>query len=490
MGFWSRLWNGAPRAFLGQGYEGARIARRLSGWIAEKRTINSLLLTGGEQLRARARQLCRENPYASNACEAFTAAAVGTGIKPSLLTADAAKKAAIEKAWLRWTDEADADGLTDLYGLQALAARAMFEAGECFIRFRPRRIADGLSVPLQLQLLESEMLPFSKNEATGDGALIREGIEFDKIGRRIAYHFYTTHPGEMYPMIFDAQTTRVPASEVLHLYKPLRPGQIRGQPHITPAMVRLYIFDLYDDAELDRKRVAAMFAGFVTKKAAENETPIPTVPNDGLGDVPPDAALAPLEPGTMQVLMEGEDIKFSNPSEVGGSYEAFMWRALLGICAGMGVPYSAVTGDTSKSNYSSSRREDVEFRRRIDQVQHLVLVFQMCRPVLRRWMDTAVLAGSIPVSLREYTREPAAFCDAKWIPPRWAWVDPWKDRKAEQIAVEQGWKSRSDVIEAEGEDPIQNRQSHPCGPNARGNPRTEVPPGDRAAERQPQCRGG
>ena len=41
----------------------------------------------------------------------------------------------------------------------------------------------------------------------------------------------------------------------------------------------------------------------------------------------------------------------------------------------------------------------------------------------------------------------------KWIPPKWEWVDPWKDRKAEELAQDNGWKSRSDIIEAEGYDP-------------------------------------
>jgi capsid protein len=40
----------------------------------------------------------------------------------------------------------------------------------------------------------------------------------------------------------------------------------------------------------------------------------------------------------------------------------------------------------------------------------------------------------------------------KWIPPKWDWVDPLKDRKAEIEAVEAGLKSRSDVIESEGYD--------------------------------------
>ena len=456
----------APRSQLGgqiggqlgsTGFDASRIGRRLRGWVAERRTTNALLAAGGEQLRARARQLCRENPYASNACEAYAAAAVGTGIKPSSLIADRDTKKAVQKLWTRWTDEADADGLTDFYGLQALAARAMFEAGEVFVRFRPRRMSDGLTVPLQLQLYESEMLAYTKNEAAPNGNIIREGIEFDKLGRRAAYWFYKSHPGEVYPVIFDFSFSRVPAEEVLHLYRPRRAGDIRGTPQITPAMIRLYLLDLYDDAELERKKTAALFAFFVTKKGRDADLPLPTESAGYLGgEPPPGSALAPIEPGSGQVLEEGEDVTFSSPADVGGNYEAFVWRNLLAICAGMGVPYSAVTADTSKSNYSSSREAQVEFRRRIDQVQHAVMVYQMCRPIWQRWFQTAVLSGALPIKPAEFLAAPLDFTEVKWIPPKWDWVDPLKDRKAEQLALDMGVMARSDAIEAEGEEPEEN----------------------------------
>ena len=107
--------------------------------------------------------------YAANASASFTSHAVGCGIKPSSLVDDADLKDSIQRLWLAWTDEADADGLTDFYGLQAMAARAMFEAGECFLRFRPRRPDDGLTVPLQLQMLSSEHLPLGKCETLPNG---------------------------------------------------------------------------------------------------------------------------------------------------------------------------------------------------------------------------------------------------------------------------------------------------------------------------------
>jgi capsid protein len=52
------------------------------------------------------------------------------------------------------------------------------------------------------------------------------------------------------------------------------------------------------------------------------------------------------------LLLPGEDIKFSGPVDVGGSYEAFQYRTLLACWAAMGVPYTNVTGDLRQANYS------------------------------------------------------------------------------------------------------------------------------------------
>ncbi|NGQ93510.1 phage portal protein, partial [Rhodobacter sp. HX-7-19] len=344
-----------------------------------------------------------------------------------------------------WTDEADADGLTDFYGLQAMVAREMFVAGECFVRLRSRRSEDGLLVPMQMQLLQSEMLPFEKTETAANGNRIRCGIEFDGIGRRVAYHFRRRHPGDSTDQrVAVPDTVRVPAGDVLHIYRPIDAGQIRGLPHVAPAMVRLFLLDQYDDAELDRKKTAAMFAGFITKTAPEEP-----LMGEGAAD-PEGATIASLEPGTMQVLLPGEDVKFSSPADVGGGYEAFQYRTLLAVSASLGLPYHLVTGDVRQANYSSLRAELVEFRRRIGQFQHGVIVHQFCRPIWARWMETAALSGAL--DLPGFGAEPGRFRAAQWIPPRWDWVDPLKDIQAQVLAMEAGITSRRKVVEATGYD--------------------------------------
>ena len=331
--------HGGPRAMRAR-LEGAMAKRRLRGWQPPLENINSLVASGGPRLLARSRELVVTNGYAANACEAFASNLVGDGIKPSSLIGDPTLRDQVQRLWLAWTDEADADGLTDFYGLQAMVAREMFVAGECFVRLRPRRAEDGLLVPMQLQLLQSEMLPFEKTETAPNGNRIRCGIEFDAIGRRVAYHFRRRHPGDSTDQgAVIPETVRVPAADVLHIYRPIDAGQIRGLPHIAPAMVRLFLLDQYDDAELDRKKTAAMFAGFITKTAPEEPM---------MGETQADldgAAIASLEPGTMQVLLPGEDVKFSSPADVGGGYEAFQYRTLLSVAASLGlggVPITAL----------------------------------------------------------------------------------------------------------------------------------------------------
>ena len=429
-------------------FDATKGTRRLLGWQPSGQNLNSLLTHGGETLVRRARDLCRNNAYARAACDAFSANVVGAGIKPGSLLKSRPQREDLQRAWLEWTDVADADGLTDFYGLQALAARALFEAGECFIRIRERRPGDGLDVPIQLQMLEAEMCPWELNRQEPTGTAIRCGIEVNAIGRRVAYWFHRRHPGDSTEFMQSSAGdfyVRVPANQVIHLYNPLRPGQLRGVPWLTPSMIPLKILGDYDDAELERKRQAALIAGFITVPAPEYDPMNGEDQDDG-------TALAAIQPGMWQKLLPGEQVTLASPADVGNSYDPFQYRVLTQACAGLGMPYATVTGDLKQVNYSSIRAGLVEFRRRIEQLQHAVFVYQMCRPIWARFMDAAVLSGRL-ASFTGYARDPMKYRAVKWITPAWAWVDPLKDRKAEQLAVQMRWKSRSDVIEAEGYDP-------------------------------------
>jgi len=442
------------RALLGGTpiYDGTGLGRRTLAWQVANPGAVAALLTTQTELRAKSRDLVRRNTWAHAALESYVANAIGTGIKPQSLVTDAVLRETIQALWADWTDTADAAGLMDFYGLQALACRAMLEGGEALVRLRYRRPEDGLPVALQLQVLEPEHLPVTLNTQAENGNVIRAGIEFDNLGCRVAYHLYRSHPedGVFAPMsgAGGLQTVRVKADEILHLFRPLRPGQIRGEPWLARALVKLQELDQYDDAELVRKKTAAMFAGFITRLGPEDN-----LMGEGAAD-PNGVALAGLEPGTLQILEPGEDVRFSQPADVGGSYSDFLRMQFRAVAAAMGVTYEQLTGDLTQVNYSSIRAGLLEFRRRVEALQHGVLVHQLCRPIWQAWMGQAVLEGAlvIPGFARGGPARRRGYLACKWIPQGWQWVDPEKEFKALQLAIRSGLMSRSEAISSFGYD--------------------------------------
>lgn len=439
--------------------EAGRMARRLSNWVPSRAHVNTLIGASGKTVVARARYLCRNNGYAAGAVDCFAGNLIGVGIQPSwkLDETRAAQKASIQAAFTAWTDECDAEGVTDLYGLQRRIGRELFIAGECFVRRRPRRISDGLSVPLQLELLPSEQLPSERNLYLDNGNRVRQGIEFDKIGRRVAYHFWKVHPGDITQSQNFGEITIVPAADVLHIHDPLESGQIRGLSKLTPAIVSLWMLDQYDDAELERKKTAALFSVFIKRQEAQPgfiDKLKEAQAASAAGPANSGTATVNLQPGVAHVLFPGEDVSTSAPADVGPGYDAFQYRSLTKFCAAVGLPYSSTTADTVKANYGSQRAAMLEMRRRMEALQHGVIVFQFCRPVANWFLDAAVMAGTL--KLAGYASAPAPWRLIDWIAPPWDWIDPLKDIQAEIMMIDSGIKPRSRTVQQTGFDPIQN----------------------------------
>ena len=428
---------------------GAGGGSRQSGWLASSAGVNTTVIAHAATLRNRARDQVRKNPWAVQIVGSFVANAIGTGIKPKSTHPDESVRESLHAAWLDWTDESDPEGVGDFYEQQALAVRAIFESGEVFIRKHRRRLNDGPEVPFQIQVLEADHVPLAENRmALGGTNQIMAGIEFDLSGRRVAYWMYREHPGEfLAPRPRSGELIRVPASEILHLFVRQRPGQVRGAPRLASVLARLHSLDQYEDAELVRKKVSALFAGFITPGADEAGVPL------AKADAVPDSdgyKVASLEPGLMQVLPAGATVNFSEPTEVGGSYAPFMEWNLRGAAAGAGVTYDQATGDMTKVNFSSARVALIEFRRAIEQFQNNIPVFQLNRPIWREWLDQAALAGVIDAS--KYVADKRAYRAVEWIPQGWPWVDPEKDQKASVRSVRAGFTSRAAIVAAQGGD--------------------------------------
>ena len=296
-------------AVLARAYEGARLGRRTEGWVAAGTGANAEIAPAIARLRDRSRDLVRNNPYAAKAVTALVSNMVGTGLLPRARAATPELAAQADRLWSAFATHADADGLTDFSGLQALIVRSLVESGEVLVRLRERRVEDRLPVPLQLQVLEADHLDATKTEELRDGGFVLQGIEFDALGRRRAYWLYPTHPGDGRGRALVSH--RVPADRVLHLFERLRPGQARGVPWFAPVMLKLRDLDAYDEAELVRKKIEACFAAFVT--GVEDEATLGRARSE-----PDGSRIETFEPGMIEYLAPGKDVKFATPSASGG----------------------------------------------------------------------------------------------------------------------------------------------------------------------------
>ncbi len=233
---------------------------RARSWKAPNAGPNAAAAQNLPLMRSRARDAIRNDPWAKTAIARLVSNTIGTGIQPHPQHPDKEIAKQQKQLWDDWIREADADGVLDFYGQQTLAARAFFSDGETLLR-RRLRFGDGLTVPLQLQLMEADQLPVGKNEIRPNGGEIVSGVEFDGDDRRVAYHLHRRHPGEYNRLsVTSMATVAVSADDISHVFQPLRPGQIRGVPELATVLLRLHSLDNFDDAVLFRQEVSNLFA--------------------------------------------------------------------------------------------------------------------------------------------------------------------------------------------------------------------------------------
>ncbi len=419
-------------------YEGASGASRMGNkGITGGSSANTESEYALERMRDRARHAVRNNPYATTAVDTYAANLIGNGIKPRF------KNEEVQELWELSVNELDADGVDNFYGLQVLVSRGQYESGEVLTRFRTRRTTDNLAVPLQLQVLEGDHLPAGLNRNFSNGNFIRMGIGFNALGERSSYNLYRFHPGEKNNFV-DNKLVSVPASDVLHVYRRLRPGQIRGITELAPILIKLYEIDEMQDATLVKQKTSALF-GWIIKKRDTEKPFAPVGVDEGTDE--DGVQLSRITPGGVHYLDDDEDIEFSNPSDIGSNYVEFLREELQASAKAAGLTYEQLTGNLRDVNYSSIRAGLIEFRRRIEQLQHHIIIFKFCAPVAKRWLDTAVMAGR--VSIPNYFNEKHLH-QPIWQTPRWEWVDPLKDGMADLLEVRSGFESRTNKIEERG----------------------------------------
>ncbi len=335
----------------------------------------------------------------------------------------------IEKKWKGW---AKAVGLTD-HLLTAVASE--ITRGEVFLfSFINPGLADPVQLALRLYETDQIHTPwFASNQLV-------DGIEFDRDGNPTWYHVLKQHPGDQgLTWSPTAEADRVPARQMIHLFKGRRPSQARGLPTFTSSLSIYAVLRRYQMACLQSAEAQARIAGVIEQENA--------LPDDGGDD--DDGAGEQIQYAGVHLLTltAGQTARALPHTSPPPNYKEFKAEGLTDAGRPLCAPRNISIGSSADYNYASARLDSQRWQRSIrlrrDRIERLAL-----NRIFREWAALALLTpGYLPPGTPPIER----WC---W---RWRWdgfvsIDPVKDAKAATERLTNGTSSLDRECGDMGED--------------------------------------
>jgi lambda family phage portal protein len=363
-------------------------------------------------LRNRARYERANNSYLAGISLTLANDLIGTGPRLQLDTGDAESDRLVERLFFDW-------GWTiDLPAKLRTMREALVVDGEAFGLMITNPRLDG--VTLDVRLVEAEMVAtpteLMASTITPEGNTV-DGVEFDQIGNVVAYQVLNFHPGSNF-RVNTLEFQRVPAAQMVHWFKPSRPGQHRGVPEVAPALKLFGQLRRYTEAVIAAAETAADLAAFIHSNSPAAE----------VDEVESFAALE-ISKRTLTTLPEGWDISQLKAEQPTTQYPSFVRAILNEIARCLQLPYNVAALDSSSYNYASGRM-DHQVHAMNQRVERDQLERTMLDRLLSAWVNEASLAGLLPAGM-------PPFSEWNW---GWVWdgkdhVDPAKEANAAETRL-------------------------------------------------------
>lgn len=431
-------------------FDGAVMDRLTASWKAGNTAIDDELRSDLDRLRARSRDLFKNNEHAAKfrrmvangvvGPEGFTLQAQTT--KPNG-DPDTSDNAAIEAAFWDWStkEQCDVAGRRSFVDICRAVTIATARDGEFLVRRVKGRNAGRYGY--QLQVLDVDRIDTAMNVAYANGRnAVVMGVEINAYRKPVAYWL---RPLNSRTGNTSAQRERVPADQIIHDFISIEDEQTRGVPWLHAAMRILNDLKGYREAAVIAARVGAAKMGFFT---APNGEPAGATGQDSVGNWTTDAT-----PGQFDVAPPGYDFKPYDPTYPHDQFDAFCKATLRGVAGAIGVAYNGLANDLEGVNFSSIRAGVLEERDEWMALQNW-LVSAFLLPVYRDWIETALLsgaivgAGGVPLPAAKQSK----FLKHAWQGRRWQWVDPVKDINASILAIANGLASPQQIAAQTGRD--------------------------------------
>lgn len=411
---------------------------RLVDWPLSYQRVNGDLFRQYTTIVLRCRDLAMNDEAVIGILRNFTRNVVGaTGFTLQSKAEDPKTRSEIERLWreysARTTGAVTLDERSSARDLDMLILRSLIIDGEVFIH----RVYDPSSkFGWRYTVIDSLQIdPLYMDETLSDGGKIFMGIEIDRRGREVAYYFRKTID-EVY---FSGPRERIPAENMLHLYRREFPSQYRGISMFAGAVMSLRRLDDYKTAELVHAQIGACCMG-VWEWDGKNAEDIITESEDQ-GEF-----VREIKPGIFPIAPRGYTAKFLQQQGPNNQFGEFVRNILRSIASSVGLSYNKASGDYEKVNYSSLREAALEDRETYVEFQ---------RFIIENWKSVQFhdFIGACIGSGMLRTNSYADITRHAFFGRRFSWVDPAKEVTAKQKEMSLMLTDPFTELESRGEDP-------------------------------------
>ena len=424
-------------------FAGAQGSRLTLDWVAPILSPDQECRGNLRLLRARGRELVRNNPIARHFLNMLGANVIGpAGIRYQALVRDSKgeidretnKK--IEAAWREWGQRGNCtvDGKLSFRALQDLALRTEAMDGEFFTR-KVRGFSNKWGFALQTIDADQVDHLFSRPGGNRSGETeIRLGVEVDSWGRPVAYWVNPGHPSDFGGSLLRE---RIASDQIVHMFDPYRVNQTRGLTWFHAVMMSLKMLNGYMEAEMVAARTGAA-------KMAVLECTDPSAYDQPDPDKP---FRMEANPGMIEAIPPGYKLTNFTPDHPSNAFENFVKTNLRWAASGLGASYNALANDLQGVNYSSLR-SGLLIERDHWKVLQQHIAEEFMQPIFEEWLKMSLLTGALKLD----SRDPERYTEGKWIPRGWQWVDPYKETQAAVMGIAAALQTRDQVIADRGGD--------------------------------------
>jgi len=443
-----------------RGYAAASNVARYGDFTASRGSADYELLNGLTETRAKIRFLARNSASMKRYIQLLQVNVVGdqgfrfqSRVKKLEGGLNFSLNERVEDAFAAWAERASACGCLSLWDLEHQAVETWARDGEVIWEIvTGQEYTDGVAInPVEADVLDETLNTIygpTRNE-------IRMGVEINALGRPVAYHFLTSHPGDgtwTSPML-RSRYRRIPADRVIHLFKRQRPGQTRGEPPAAAIVLDVKMLDGYREAETTGRRLRSALMGFFESKLPDARGIDELSDGEGIdedGDGQKDIFEMEMEPGLLKQLPRGVEFKEFSPGGMQGDYHQFESQVKKDISMGLGISTMSHGMEVQGVSYSSGRtviQEDREFYKTLQQF----FIRGIMRKLFPIWSSYHMVFSDGEPAFTP-TQRPRILRRYIFRPRGWEWVDPSKDVSANAEALRTRQTSFSRVAAQRGID--------------------------------------